>query len=89
MKKFFTLFTAILVTMSMTALPLNLKTSKKGLVKHQTESSIKKAELMEKMTIDLSNAEMMRVAAKTADKNVKKAKKIEINIPKEIIEEWI
>lgn len=73
MKKFLTLFTAILVTMSMTALPLNLKTSKKGLVKHQTESSIKKAELMEKMTIDLSNAEMMRVAAKTADKNVKKA----------------
>lgn len=73
MKKFLTLFTAILVTMSMTALPLHVKTSKEGPVKHQTESSIKKAELMEKMTIDLSNAEMMRVAAKTADKNVKKA----------------
>ena len=73
MKKILTLFTAILVTMSMTALPLHVKTSKEGPVKHQTESSIKKAELMEKMTIDLSNAEMMRVAAKTADKNVKKA----------------
>ena len=73
MKKFLTLFMAMVVTMSMSALPLHVKTSKEGPVKHQTESSIKKAELMEKMTIDLSNAEMKRTAATPAKKVAKKA----------------
>ena len=73
MKKFLTLFMAMVVTMSMSALPLHVKTSKEGPVKHQTESSIKKAEQMEKMTIDLSNAEMKRTAATPAKKVAKKA----------------
>ncbi len=73
MKKIFTLIMAMVVTMSMSALPLHVKTSKEGLVKHQTESSIKKAEQMEKMKIELSNAEMKRTAAIPAKKVTKKA----------------
>ena len=73
MKKFLTLFMAMVVTMSMSALPLHVKTSKEGPVKHQTESSIKKAEQMEKMKIELPNAEMKRTAAIPAKKVAKKA----------------
>lgn len=73
MKKFLTLFMAMVVTMSMSALPLHVKTSKEGPVKHQTESSIKKAEQMEKMKIELPNAEMKRTAATPAKKVAKKA----------------
>ena len=73
MKKFLTLFMAMVVTMSMSALPLHVKTSKEGPVKHQTESSIKKAEQMEKMKIELSNAEMQRTAAPLAKKAPAKA----------------
>ena len=64
---------AMVVTMSMSALPLHVKTSKEGPVKHQTESSIKKAEQMEKMKIELPNAEMKRTAAIPAKKVAKKA----------------
>ena len=64
---------AMVVTMSMSALPLHVKTSKEGPVKHQTESSIKKAEQMEKMKIELPNAEMKRTAATPAKKVAKKA----------------
>ena len=73
MKKFLTIFMAMVVTMSMSALPLHVKTSKEGPVKHQTESSIKKAEQMEKMKIELPNAEMKRTAATPAKKVAKKA----------------
>ena len=73
MKKFLTIFMAMVVTMSMFALPLHVKTSKEGPVKHQTESSIKKAEQMEKMKIELPNAEMKRTAATPAKKVAKKA----------------
>ena len=73
MKKFLTLFMAMVVTMSMSALPLHVKTSKEGPVKHQTMSSIKKAEQMEKMKLELPNAEMKRTAATPAKKVAKKA----------------
>jgi len=73
MKKFLTIFMAMVVTMSMSALPLHVKTSKEGPVKHQTMSSIKKAEQMEKMKLELSNAEMQRTAATPAKKVAKKA----------------
>lgn len=73
MKKFLTIFMAMVVTMSMSALPLHVKTSKEGPVKHQTTSSIKKAEQMEKMKIELPNAEMKRTAATPAKKVAKKA----------------
>ena len=73
MKKFLTLFMAMVVTMSMSALPLHVKTSKEGPVKHQTESSIKKAEQMEKMKLELPNAEMQRTAAPLAKKAPAKA----------------
>jgi len=73
MKKIITLFMAMVVTMSMSALPLQVKTSKEGPVKHQTESSIKKAEQMEKMKLELPNAEMQRTAAPLAKKAPAKA----------------
>lgn len=73
MKKIITLFMAMVVTMSMSALPLHVKTSKEGPVKHQTESSIKKAEQMEKMKLELPNAEMQRTAAPLAKKAPAKA----------------
>ena len=51
MKKLFTLFMAIVVAASMSALPLNLKTEKtQGISKHQTEQSIKKQQRMEQLT---------------------------------------
>ena len=50
MKKIFTLLMAIVVTVSMSALPINVKTEKQQrLVKYQTEHAIKKQERMEKM----------------------------------------
>lgn len=51
MKKMFTLLMAIVVTMSVSALPLNLIQIDKqqGLAKHQTESSIKKQQHMEQL----------------------------------------
>ena len=50
MKKIFTLLMAMVVAVSMSALPINLKTAaKQGLSKHQTENSIKKQERMEKL----------------------------------------
>ena len=73
MKKIITLFMAMVVTMSMSALPLQVKTSKEGPVKHQTMSSIKKAEQMEKMMLELPNVEMQRTAAPLAKKAPAKA----------------
>ena len=50
MKKIFTLLMAMVVAVSISALPINLKTAaKQGLSKHQTENSIKKQERMEKL----------------------------------------
>ena len=72
MKKIFTLFMAMVVAVSMSALPINLKTAaKQGLSKHQTENSIKKQQQMEKMSL-LSSTMKTRTAVLT-DQVVKKA----------------
>ena len=71
MKKMFTLFMAILATISMSALPLNLKTEKQALAKHQTEHSIKKQQQMEKMS--LATSAMKTRQAVPADQVAKKA----------------
>ena len=72
MKKIFTLFMAMVVAVSMSALPINLKTAaKQGLSKHQTENSIKKQQQMEKMSL-LSSTMKTRTAV-PADQVVKKA----------------
>ena len=67
----FTLFMAILATISMSALPLNLKTEKQALAKHQTEHSIKKQQQLEKM--NLVSSTMKTRSAVPADQVVKKA----------------
>ena len=72
MKKFFTLLMAMVVTLSMYALPINLKTEmKSGLTKHQTENSIKKQQRMEKMR--QASLTMEKRQAVPADQVVKKA----------------
>lgn len=63
---------AMVVAVSMSALPINLKTAaKQGLSKHQTENSIKKQQQMEKMSL-LSSTMKTRTAVLT-DQVVKKA----------------
>lgn len=72
MKKLFTLFMAIVVAASMSALPLNLKTEKKQCIsKHQTEQSIKKQQRMEQLT--QTSYVMESRQAVPADQVVKKA----------------
>ena len=72
MKKIFTLLMAMVVTLSMSALPINLKTEmKSGLTKHQTENSIKKQQRMEKMR--QASLTMEKRQAVPADQVVKKA----------------
>ena len=72
MKKIFTLFMAMVVAVSMSALPINLKTAaKQGLSKHQTENSIKKQQQLEKM--NLVSSTMKTRSAVPADQVVKKA----------------
>ena len=72
MKKIFTLFMAMVVAVSMSALPINLKTAaKQGLSKHQTENSIKKQQQLEKMS--LVSSTMKTRSAVPADQVVKKA----------------
>ena len=71
MKKIFTLLMAMVVTVSMFALPINLKTEKKGLAKHQTENSIKKQQQMEKMR--MASVTMDKRQAIPADQVAKKA----------------
>ena len=72
MKKIFTLLMAMVVAVSVSALPINLKTAaKQGLSKHQTENSIKKQQQMEKMSL-LSSTMKTRTAV-PADQVVKKA----------------
>lgn len=63
---------AMVVTLSMSALPINLKTEmKSGLTKHQTENSIKKQQRMEKMR--QASLTMEKRQAVPADQVVKKA----------------
>ena len=62
---------AMVVTVSMFALPINLKTEKKGLAKHQTENSIKKQQQMEKMR--MASITMDKRQAIPADQVAKKA----------------
>ena len=72
MKKIFTLLMAMVVAVSMSALPINLKTAaKQGLSKHQTENSIKKQQQLEKMS--LVSSTMKTRTAVPADQVVKKA----------------
>jgi hypothetical protein len=72
MKKMFTLLMAIVVTMSVSALPLNLKIDKQqGLAKHQTESSIKKQQHMEQLR--MVSPVMEKRQAVPADQVAKKA----------------
>ena len=72
MKKIFTLFMAMVVAVSVSALPINLKTAaKQGLSKHQTENSIKKQQQLEKMS--LVSSTMKTRSAVPADQVVKKA----------------
>ena len=72
MKKIFTLFMAMVVAVSVSALPINLKTAaKQGLSKHQTENSIKKQQQLEKM--NLVSSTMKTRSAVPADQVVKKA----------------
>lgn len=72
MKKIFTLLMAMVVTLSMSALPINLKTEmKSGLTKHQTENSIKKQQRMEKMR--QASLTMEKRQAVPADQVVKKS----------------
>ena len=72
MKKIFTLLMAMVVTLSMSALPINLKTEmKSGLTKHQTENSIKKQQQMEK--IRMASITMDKRQAIPADQVAKKA----------------
>ena len=72
MKKIFTLFMAMVVAVSVSALPINLKTAaKQGLSKHQTENSIKKQQQLEKM--NLVSSTMKTRTAVPADQVVKKA----------------
>ena len=72
MKKIFTLFMAMVVAVSVSALPINLKTAaKQGLSKHQTENSIKKQQQLEKM--NLVSSTMKTRSAVPADQFVKKA----------------
>lgn len=72
MKKIFTLLMAMVVTLSMSALPINLKTEmKSGLTKHQTENSIKKQQRMEKMR--QASLTMEKRQAVPADQVAKKA----------------
>ena len=79
MKKFLTLLMALVMTVSMSALPINLKAEKKqGLSKHQTEHSMKKQERVEKMHQVAPTMESRKaipadqVVKKAADKNYKK-----------------
>ena len=79
MKKFLTLLMALVMTVSMSALPINLKAEKKqGLSKHQTEHSMKKQERVEKMHQVAPTMESRKaipadqVVKKVADKNYKK-----------------
>ena len=63
---------AMVVTLSMSALPINLKAEmKSGLTKHQTENSIKKQQQMEKMR--QASLTMEKRQAVPADQVVKKA----------------
>lgn len=72
MKKIFTLLMAMVMTVSMSALPINLTAEKKqGLSKHQTEYSIAKQERMEKMR--LATPVMKTRQAIPADQLAKKA----------------
>ena len=72
MKKIFTLLMAMVVAVSVSALPINLKTAaKQGLSKHQTENSIKKQQQLEKMS--LVSSTMKTRTAVPADQVVKKA----------------
>ena len=72
MKKIFTLLMAMVMTVSMSALPINLTAEKKqGLSKHQTEYSIAKQERMEKMR--LATPAMKTRQAIPADQLAKKA----------------
>ena len=79
MKKFLTLLMALVMTVSMSALPINLKAEKKqGLSKHQTEHSMKKQKRVEKMHQVAPTMESRKaipadqVVKKAADKNYKK-----------------
>ena len=63
---------AMVVAVSVSALPINLKTAaKQGLSKHQTENSIKKQQQLEKMS--LVSSTMKTRTAVPADQVVKKA----------------
>lgn len=58
---------AMVVTISMSALPLQMKTSKEGPVKHQTAASLQKTQQIEKMFTHSSADELKRMPAPTAE----------------------